>query len=120
MRFTRSLSAQFLNVSSRDSAKILTLNDPKRHHALSLAMLNELNDELSLGATDYRSLVIQSAGPKVFCAGHDLKELQTVAGTAQHKGKIQTKLVFLDTPTYDLIKQCKNYEKKYLICAKML
>jgi len=85
MRFTKSLSNNLLNVSSRDSSKILTLNDPKRHHALSLAMLTELNNELATGASDYRSLVILSAGPKVFCAGHDLKELQTAAGRVQHK-----------------------------------
>ena len=33
----------------------------------------------------YMYLIIKSAGQKVFCAGHDLTELQTAAGRGQHQ-----------------------------------
>ena len=39
-------------------------------------MLRELDSELASDVVNYRAILIQSAGPKVFCAGHDLKELQ--------------------------------------------
>jgi len=39
-------------------------------------MLRELDSELASDFVNYRAILIQSAGPKVFCAGHDLKELQ--------------------------------------------
>ena len=43
--------------------------------------LKELNRELS-DANDHRAVLIESSGKKVFCAGHDLTELQT--GTGLH------------------------------------
>ena len=41
----------------------------------------ELNHELS-DASEHRAVLIESSGKKVFCAGHDLTELQT--GTGLH------------------------------------
>ena len=54
----------------------LTLNRPKQFNALSEAMLSKLQHELDSIATneDIRLLILQGAG-KVFCAGHDLKEM---------------------------------------------
>ena len=40
-----------------------------------------MNRELS-DANDHRAVLIESSGKKVFCAGHDLTELQT--GTGLH------------------------------------
>jgi enoyl-CoA hydratase/carnithine racemase len=54
----------------------LTLNRPKQFNALSEAMLSKLQHELDYIATneDIRLVILQGAG-KVFCAGHDLKEM---------------------------------------------
>jgi len=54
----------------------LTLNRPKQFNALSEAMLSKLQHELDSIATneDIRLIILQGAG-KVFCAGHDLKEM---------------------------------------------
>ncbi|MDO6824418.1 enoyl-CoA hydratase [Marinobacter sp. 1_MG-2023] len=55
----------------------LTLNQPDRRNSLSMAMLGALSDALKVLATDdtTRVVVIAAAG-KVFCAGHDLKEIR--------------------------------------------
>jgi len=54
----------------------LTLNAPDSLNALSTAMLGALSDEISSLAEDnsIRAVVLSGAG-KVFCAGHDLKEM---------------------------------------------
>ncbi len=54
----------------------LTLNRPARRNALSLAMLEALDDALSQVDADrsVRAVVLAGAGP-AFCAGHDLREL---------------------------------------------
>lgn len=54
----------------------LTLNNPERLNALSDAMLAALTDHLAALAEDgqIRAVVLAGAG-KVFCAGHDLKEM---------------------------------------------
>ncbi|WP_113910885.1 enoyl-CoA hydratase [Roseovarius dicentrarchi] len=54
----------------------LTLNNPDRLNALSDAMLAALADHLAALAEDptIRAVVLAGAG-KVFCAGHDLKEM---------------------------------------------
>jgi len=56
---------------------VLTLNRPAALNALSDAMLAALKSTLSRVAEDpaVRVVVIKGAG-KVFCAGHDLKEMQ--------------------------------------------
>ena len=55
----------------------LTLNRPQAFNALSQAMLDALQAELDVIATDpaARLLVIRANG-KAFCAGHDLKEMR--------------------------------------------
>ena len=54
----------------------LTLNAPDSLNALSSAMLGALSDEISSLAEDksIRAVVLSGTG-KVFCAGHDLKEM---------------------------------------------
>lgn len=61
----------------------LTLNDPDRANVLSEAMMAALSGALAVAAADpeVRVIVLGAAG-KVFCAGHDLAELQA-AGDAQ-------------------------------------
>ena len=54
----------------------LTLNRPKKFNALSEAMLTTLQEELdSIAKNESLRLVILQGAGKVFCAGHDLKEM---------------------------------------------
>ncbi|OHY82776.1 enoyl-CoA hydratase [Marinobacter sp. AC-23] len=55
----------------------LTLNQPDKRNSLSMDMLNALAEALAEIANDEatRVVVIAAAG-KVFCAGHDLKEIR--------------------------------------------
>jgi len=56
----------------------LTLNLPERLNALSDDMLAALLDALeTLASQDHIRVVILSGAGKVFCAGHDLKEMTT-------------------------------------------
>ncbi|WP_372603585.1 enoyl-CoA hydratase [Actibacterium sp.] len=61
----------------RGAVAELTLNAPERLNALSDAMLRALHVELGRLRTDtkIRAVILRGAG-KVFCAGHDLKEMQ--------------------------------------------
>ncbi len=54
----------------------LTLNRPRQFNALSEAMLTSLQEKLERIAENnvIRLVILQGAG-KVFCAGHDLKEM---------------------------------------------
>lgn len=65
----------------------LTLNTPEKLNALSDAMLASLQNELeTIAATDsIRAVILKGAG-KVFCAGHDLKEM-TAGRQAEDAGK---------------------------------
>lgn len=58
------------------SMATLTLNRPAQFNAISVAMLDALQDALHAIADDpaVRVVVIAGAGPN-FCAGHDLKEM---------------------------------------------
>ncbi|MCV2881017.1 enoyl-CoA hydratase [Actibacterium sp. XHP0104] len=61
----------------RGAVAELTLNSPERLNALSDAMLAALSDQLAelREDTTIRAVILRGAG-KVFCAGHDLKEMQ--------------------------------------------
>lgn len=65
---------------------LLTLNTPERLNALSDGMLAALQAQLDALAGDetIRAVVLRGEG-KVFCAGHDLKEMQA-ARTAEDGG----------------------------------
>ena len=55
----------------------ITLNDPGKLNALSLAMLDRLLAEFASIAVDPKvRVVILSGSGKAFCAGHDLREIQ--------------------------------------------
>lgn len=72
-------------VLRQDSGHVarLTLNDPGKLNALSLAMLDRLQTELVAIAADpdVRVVILAGAG-KAFCAGHDLREIQAARGAA--------------------------------------
>lgn len=62
----------------QDHIATLTLNSPANFNALSDAMIEALSSEIARLATDrsIRVVVLNGAG-KAFCAGHDLKEMQS-------------------------------------------
>ena len=64
----------------------LTLNRPASFNALSEGMLGALQDALDAVARDEsaRAVVIAAAG-KVFCAGHDLKEMRAAPSLAYYE-----------------------------------
>jgi enoyl-CoA hydratase/carnithine racemase len=60
-----------------DAIATLTLNRPAARNALSMGLMEALDDELSAIATDslVKVVIIAANGP-AFCAGHDLRELR--------------------------------------------
>lgn len=63
----------------------ITLHDPKKRNALSLALLDELKSRLVDASTDnkVKVLILGHTG-SVFSAGHDLKELLDETGSKFH------------------------------------
>lgn len=63
---------------NRGRILILTINRPKSHNALTAEVIDTLRKEVVDAAEnpDLLTVVITGAGPKAFCAGADLKELQ--------------------------------------------
>ena len=74
---TESTDQAELLVETTNGVTTLRLNRPKRRHALSLSLLQQLEAALKDIATDtaVRVVVIASDGP-VFSSGHDLGEMQ--------------------------------------------
>ncbi|KAA0124416.1 enoyl-CoA hydratase [Methylobacterium sp. P1-11] len=69
--------ASVLLRSDADGIATLTLNRPQARNALSMALMEALQEQLDAIRQDatVRVVVLQSAGP-AFCAGHDLKEMR--------------------------------------------
>lgn len=66
---------------------VLTLDRPEALNALSFAILEQISDALDrVAAMPVKALVITGAGPKAFCAGADIKELQDRDMAAHHRG----------------------------------
>jgi len=64
----------------------LTLNDPAKANALSEAMMAALDEALAEVAGDERvRVIVLAAAGKVFCAGHDLAELNASDDPRQHE-----------------------------------
>jgi enoyl-CoA hydratase/carnithine racemase len=57
----------------------LTLNRPRAGNALSLDMIAALQDALDASADDdaVHAIVLEGIGDRVFCAGHDLREVRS-------------------------------------------
>ncbi|MBA3326231.1 MAG: enoyl-CoA hydratase [Rhodobacteraceae bacterium] len=72
--------------SDAEAVATLTLNDPAKLNALSVAMLAALQAELDRIAEDagVRVVILRGAG-RAFCAGHDLREM-TAARQAEDGG----------------------------------
>ncbi|MDR3537400.1 MAG: enoyl-CoA hydratase [Acetobacteraceae bacterium] len=69
-----------------DGVAWLTLNRPATRNALSLGLMQALDDALLAIAEDaaIRVVVIGAAGP-AFCAGHDLREIRTTPTRAAYE-----------------------------------
>jgi len=69
-----------------ENVAVVTMNRPKALNALSDAMLAALSETLTriAGDQDIKAVILRGAG-KVFCAGHDLKEMQA-GRTSADKG----------------------------------
>ncbi len=62
----------------------LTLNNPAALNALSTAMLTRLEAALdAIAATPVRVVILRASG-KTFCAGHDLREIQSFRAAPNH------------------------------------
>jgi len=68
-----------LDVKITDQIGVITLNNPKKHNALSTALIDELCAALEeMLLSQVRVVVLRAAaGAKVFSAGHDVQELPT-------------------------------------------
>jgi enoyl-CoA hydratase/carnithine racemase len=77
----------FLLKEQKGTTLHITLNRPKTLNALSMGMLIALQEALDPIADDHtiKALIIKGSG-KGFCAGHDLKEMQSHRGD-EDKGK---------------------------------
>lgn len=71
-----STTPTIVDVATLDGVTRITLDDPARRNALSLAMMAALHGALDAAAADptVRVIILAARGP-AFCAGHDLKEL---------------------------------------------
>ncbi len=66
---------------------LLTLNRPDALNALSMALISDFAARLDeVAKSNARALIITGAGPKAFCAGADIKELQGRSLMAQKQG----------------------------------
>ncbi len=72
-----------LAIDATDGIAVLTLNRPRAFNALSASLLDALHDAMDALANDERIRVIVLAGSgKAFCAGHDLREMQSAKDPA--------------------------------------
>lgn len=68
---------EIITVATDKGITTLTLNQPENRNSLSMAMLQGLSDRLSELAEDPETrVVVLAASGRVFCAGHDLKEVR--------------------------------------------
>ncbi|HCR45434.1 MAG TPA: enoyl-CoA hydratase [Marinobacter hydrocarbonoclasticus] len=70
-------SDELVRVHTENGVATVTLNQPERRNSLSMALLEALSEVLEQIAGDgsVRVVVLAAAG-KVFCAGHDLREMR--------------------------------------------
>ena len=72
----------------------IILDDPKNQNTLSLEMISELNKKFYEAAKDNSiKVIILSSSSKIFCAGHNLKDLLSKR-SSKDKGKKYYKKIF--------------------------
>jgi len=99
-----------VQLTIQDRIATVTLNRPEAANAMSLALLKEYVDVLDQLAHDrsIRVVLLTGAGEKVFCAGADLKERQTMDEVTTKKtialiGEAITKTEQLPQPVIAMI-----------------
>ena len=80
---------------TQDAITTLTLNDPATINALSTAMMTRLAAALDAIATSPARVVILRAAGRNFCAGHDLREIQSNRRDPDHGSAAFTALFTL-------------------------
>jgi enoyl-CoA hydratase len=86
---TAPIAEQHLKVTSEGALVLVTLDRPRALNALTRAMRNGFGDVLTRASRDPNTycVVVQSASPKAFSAGSDVREIVTTAradpGTAR-------------------------------------
>ena len=70
------MNYKLINFDQSDAIGTITLNHPEKRNALSLAMLQELNDLLNglKNDSNVKVVIVRGAG-KIFSSGHDLTEM---------------------------------------------
>jgi enoyl-CoA hydratase len=83
------LTAEFIKAKKEEAAFVITLDNPPVN-ALNLNMLAELVQAVKQGCEDpeVRGIIITGAGSNAFCAGADLKMMQTL--NPEHAADIVT------------------------------
>lgn len=73
-----------ISLAKQGATAILTIDRPKALNALNAATLREMDDAISLVATDaeVRALIITGAGEKAFVAGADISEMSNASSAA--------------------------------------
>jgi len=88
------MSNEILKIEIINKVLHLKLNDAKNQNTLSERMINEINAKLLEAAKNEKiKVVILSSSGKVFCAGHDLKDLSSKR-LELDKGKNYYKKIF--------------------------
>ena len=77
----------------------ITLNNPKQQNTLSETMIKQLDDKLQQGSRDnsVKVIILSSTGP-VFCAGHNLKDLNSKRAESD-RGKSYYEKIFKNCST---------------------
>ncbi|CAN9508517.1 unnamed protein product [Ophioblennius macclurei] len=91
-RFYCSREPEPLTVTEQNhGVRRITLNNPRKRNALSLAMLESLRGDIlkDVNSAELRLIVVAARGP-VFSSGHDLQELTRSRGSDLHRKIFQT------------------------------
>lgn len=76
-----------IELSRIEEFALITINRPDALNALSMALIRDLGARFDeVAKSDARAVIITGAGPKAFCAGADIKELQGRSLMAQKQG----------------------------------
>ena len=88
---------------------ILTLNRPEARNSLSENMLEALNEALTqvAGSKETKAVILAANGP-VFCAGHDIREMQG------HRGDADNGKAFFEA----MFRACSAVMQKIVACPK--
>ena len=83
----------------KNNILLITLNNPKYQNTLSETMIKQLDDKLQQGSRDnsVKVIILSSTGP-VFCAGHNLKDLNSKRSESD-KGKSYYEKIFKNCST---------------------